>query len=563
MDDAILIDTLSRLCARFHLDSLSAQLDACRETMRDGDIVDVAVVGRFKAGKSSFLNSIIGRPIMPVAALPVTAVVTRLGCGPTDRAVVRHQTGETVEIPLHRLAEFVTEQQNPGNARQVAMVDVELQCLEPYRGLRFVDTPGLGSVFAHNTRASMEWLPRIGAALLAVSADQPLSEQDIQLLREMSRHTPEIAILVTKADLLSAGDLSEVMDFMRTQIARHLGHGLPVYAYSVRDSFGPLRTAVRDQLLRRLATRHADEARAILRHKMRSLIAGCREYLNLALQAAAAAEESRVALQLQLDQERQDLDAVQSEIRVLAGDLKSRLQADATKHFLAHDGELASRLRDELRAKMPGWRGDLRQTIAAFSAWAAGALEEELRRVSPGVGARLTNYLTEAEASFSRVVRAFQDRLSAHIKRALHTSFAGAQFEVALKQPVTPDIRVGRVFDIALEMIWFLIPMWLFRPLVNRKFLHAVPWQTQVNLYRAAAQWTEAVAASIDDVARQAREFILNELATVETMVASTEDRRREILAALAELESCDPPRLPDAQTAPNTHEPLEAALDH
>ena len=95
---------------------------------------------------------------------PATAVVTRITYGARDRAVVRYLDGSSEEIPLERLTEFVTERQNPDNVKNVNEVDVDLASLEPYRGIRFVDTPGLGSVFAHNTRTSLEWLPEVGAA---------------------------------------------------------------------------------------------------------------------------------------------------------------------------------------------------------------------------------------------------------------------------------------------------------------------------------------------------------------------------------------------------------------
>ena len=59
-------DELVNICQQFGIQSLQPQLDACSEVLGDSDTVDVAVVGRFKAGKSSFLNTIIGADVMPV-----------------------------------------------------------------------------------------------------------------------------------------------------------------------------------------------------------------------------------------------------------------------------------------------------------------------------------------------------------------------------------------------------------------------------------------------------------------------------------------------------------------
>ncbi|HEX2719479.1 MAG TPA: dynamin family protein, partial [Candidatus Deferrimicrobium sp.] len=214
------VDAIRR---KFGVESLAPQLAACEELLDGGGVVDVAVLGQFKAGKSSFLNGLIGGAIVPVDVLPSTAVVTRIGYGERERVIVHGLAGEPFEIPLARLAEFVTERGNPANEKRVAVVDVELPALAPYEGVRFVDTPGLGSVFAHNTRVSRDWMPRVGAALVAVSVNHPLSEDDLLLLNDVSRHTPEAAILLTKADLVSGEELASVIEFTRSQATSRTG----------------------------------------------------------------------------------------------------------------------------------------------------------------------------------------------------------------------------------------------------------------------------------------------------------------------------------------------------
>jgi GTP-binding protein EngB required for normal cell division len=526
------------ICREFGIDSLRPQLAACAEMLKDGDAVDVAVVGRFKAGKSSFLNSLVGRPLVPVAVLPLTAVVTRLRHGPRDRALVRHQDGREEEIPLDRLAEFVSEPGNPGNEKAVAIVDVETPDLEAYRGIRFVDTPGLGSVFTHNTRTSMDWLPRVGAALLAVSVDHPLSDQDQALLQELAKHTPEVAILLTKADLVSPKELADVTRFIGDQVEKTGGEALRVFPFSTRPGYEALRGKIQAHLLRRVAERREERAREILDYKLRSLIAACREYLGMALSAAGAAAGARGELARQLAEERESLAAVQNEIWVLALDLKGRVQADALGRYLRHAPDLLARMTESLRSAMSQWRGNLRRTSAQFAEWAQDALHAELGPLSHQEGEELiVRHLAAARDSFNRVVRGFQNRLAQGIERALHLTFSGASFEARIEQPQRPDIRVSRVFDLSLEVVWFLIPMGLFRPLVNRHFLRRLPWEVDKNLHRLAAQWSQAATGVIDDLAGQARGFMRQELGTIDGLVSKAQDRRPAIEQALAALD--------------------------
>ena len=406
------LQTISRLCTTFGIEPLGPRLRAALDVVRGDGVVDVAVLGQFKAGKSSFLNSLIGREIVPVDVLPATAVVTRIGYGPKERAVVRRFTGNEEEIPIRRLSEFVTERHNPANEKQVAMVEVEIPSLLPYRGVRFVDTPGLGSVFTHNTQASMDWLPRVGSALVAVSVNHPLSEQDVHLLGEVFQHTPEVAILLTKADLVSTSQLDVVVEFTRHQIARLTGKDLPILPRSIHPTHRELQGRVRDHLLHRIAERHEEKFDEIVAHKVRALATACREYLVLAQTAAAAAGQARADLLEVLQRERRDLGAVKSEISVFSRELKSQVRDTAGERFHAYHSEVTGRLQTDLRKTMTGWKGNLAKITGHFQGWLGAALGEELSGLSAHGEVHVSEFLFTAQTSLDRTVRAFQDRLA-------------------------------------------------------------------------------------------------------------------------------------------------------
>jgi predicted GTPase len=65
------VESLSR---RYEISALKDFLESIRSFAQDKTL-NVPVFGRFKAGKSSFLNHILGRPLLPVGAIPVTSVV--------------------------------------------------------------------------------------------------------------------------------------------------------------------------------------------------------------------------------------------------------------------------------------------------------------------------------------------------------------------------------------------------------------------------------------------------------------------------------------------------------
>ena len=281
------------ICDRFSIVSLSRQIQACEKLLIKNSPIDVAILGQFKAGKSSFINSLIGKSILPVGVIPVTTVITRLQYGDRERAVVRYFDGRTSEIGISDIGNFTSEAENPSNQKNVEMVDVELPSLRDYAGLRLVDTPGLGSVFKYHVETSENWLPQVGTALLAISSDRPLSDNDVQLIRELTQHTPNIVLLLTKADLLSAEQQQEVIKFFERTIQRELNRQLPIYVYSTHVNTEQYKDRLETGLLSTLSLNRDFEFRKILQYKMQSLINGCLSYLEIALKTSLQADVDR------------------------------------------------------------------------------------------------------------------------------------------------------------------------------------------------------------------------------------------------------------------------------
>jgi len=535
-----ILDRLERICRDFALDSLRPNLEASRSALQEEGIIDIAVVGQFKSGKSSFLNCLLGRDLLPVGVLPATAVITRMRFGPAERMIVRFQDGRAEEIILEKLSEFVTEQSNPENSKQVSLVDLELPSLEPFRGMRLVDTPGLGSIFIHNTETSLNWLPRIGLAIMAIGIERPLSENDLELLKELSRHTPEIIILLTKADLVTTEQVAEVLDFTRNLLQKNLERKFSIFPFSNRPDHSSLEQNLREHLLADFVGKSEEKFRRILAHKLQSLIQECHNYLDLALQAAGADQQSRQELEQLLSGETRRLDQIKYELLLLSNDLKSRAQATATERFREFQEEIKIRLGNELKNTFPEWSGNLLEVSRRFQEWLGPTLKIEIEKISFHGEGFLAQFLSEAENTFSRQVRAFQDRLAQGVSRALGLSFSGAEIQFSLKPPTHPDIHVGKTFDIPVDLLWFIFPMLIARPLLKRHLFQLLPWEAEKNLSRLGVQWGEAVNESIDNLARQSLEFIRSELSTVERLISQAPNEIGRLEAALKELESLE-----------------------
>src|ERR1035438_7179546 len=329
------LDLASEVAARYQISTLSGLLASARAAVGQ-DEISVAVLGRFKAGKSSFLNDFLGRNVLPVGVVPVTAVVTEIRYGARDEARVHRHDGHDFEVPLDQIGLYISEKENPENVRQIDWITVELPGLRRYRGLKFVDTPGLESALSHNTQTSLDWLPNVGLALVAVSVDPPLSQRDIELLKTLYQYTPKVGILLTKADLLSEPELREVVEYVHAQLARSLSGTPRVFPYSIKPGFERFRQALEAELVGATLERFAEERASILLRKMDTLLRECVDYLALSLKSAEMVQSERQALKHQAIGEKEIVDEVKSAVRLVVQNAAAGTRSAVSNRLEAH-----------------------------------------------------------------------------------------------------------------------------------------------------------------------------------------------------------------------------------
>lgn len=201
------------------------------------DKFNLVVVGQFKRGKSSLMNAIIARDLLPTGHLPLTSAITTLCYGPKDRALLKFQ-GWLLEkeIALSELREYITEEGNPGNARGLLFAQIEINSPFLRRGLHFVDTPGIGSSRHENTRTTYDFLPEADALIFVTSVEGPLSEAEEQFLREIQQYQRKLFVVVNKIDLIDGKELEEVLDYLQREITKVSGaNNLRLFPLSARQ----------------------------------------------------------------------------------------------------------------------------------------------------------------------------------------------------------------------------------------------------------------------------------------------------------------------------------------
>jgi hypothetical protein len=203
----------------------------------------LAVLGQFKRGKSTLLNALLGEPVLPAAVVPLTAVPTFVGFGHERRVEVRYLDRRTAdawavahaEEARELLERFVTEEANPENRLGVASVELGHPAEILAGGVVLVDTPGIGSTYRHNTEVALNFLSECDAALFLVSADPPITQVELEFLREVRRHVPRLFYLLNKVDYLNPDELEAALRFLRRTLRQAgIEEEAPLFPLSAR-----------------------------------------------------------------------------------------------------------------------------------------------------------------------------------------------------------------------------------------------------------------------------------------------------------------------------------------
>ncbi len=457
------------------------ELDGLSERLQAGRF-HLAVVGQFKRGKSTLLNALLGEELLPVSVIPLTALPTFIQYGPKPTAKVsfRNEKQPPVEVEGDKaalpelLAKYATEAGNPHNQRGVACVEITHPAPILKAGVVLIDTPGIGSTYKHNTEATLNFLPQCDAALFLVSADPPITEVEVEFLKEAHSKVARLFFVLNKVDYLDAGEREEAADFLKQVLVKQAGLAAEpvIYCISARrglqarlagDEAGWRNSGmaeVEQRLIQFLAEEKAATLCKAVRQKTVTVLGEARLQLQLTLRS----------LQLPLEELKQRLGEFEQQVKEVKLQQQSAvdLLAGDRKRMLAYLEELAEGLRQEARKHLVDVVRRLEQT--APEAFTEAKAREALAEALPGFFEHKTGEITELVAKrMTEVLSLHQERLEALIERLRRS--AADLFEVDYHAP-----EASKAFQRLAKPYWET-HNWssLFSPLSSAAFERFLP----------------------------------------------------------------------------------------
>ncbi len=196
---------------RVHLARLDApdeDEDLLRSTLAQlAELFLLVVVGEFNAGKTAFLNALLGEKLLTEGVTPTTAQIHLLRYGPELHHEPTPDDYTVIQIPVSWLRE-----------------------------INLVDTPGTNAVVQRHQQLTEHFVPRSDLVLFVTSADRPFSESERAFLERIRAWGKKIVIIVNKIDIVETeAELEQILDFVRTNARQLLGIEPQIFPVSAKQ----------------------------------------------------------------------------------------------------------------------------------------------------------------------------------------------------------------------------------------------------------------------------------------------------------------------------------------
>lgn len=166
----------------------------------------LVVVGEFNAGKSAFINALLGKPLLKEGVTPTTTQINILRYGEEQQRKVISEHQHLLTLPVDWLDE-----------------------------ISIVDTPGTNAIIRAHEEITSEFVPRADMVLFITSADRPFTESERIFLERIRDWGKKVVVVINKVDIFQTEEeLNQVVDFVEENSRALLGMIPEVYPVSSR-----------------------------------------------------------------------------------------------------------------------------------------------------------------------------------------------------------------------------------------------------------------------------------------------------------------------------------------
>ena len=216
------------------------------------DSFKIQIVGTFKNGKSTFINSLLGEDILPTRALPCTAVVNEIKYGTEKRAVLHFRNplpekildtvpGITLQhMQAHGMKDVPPMEIEYDKIDQYVVIPIngdpdEISAMSPYQavelfypspllkeGVEIIDSPGLNEA-DERTRCTLEYLDKADAIIYLLDANRACAKDEMETIEDIliPKGFNDMFFVVNRIDQVREKERADVKKFVEQKVGKY------------------------------------------------------------------------------------------------------------------------------------------------------------------------------------------------------------------------------------------------------------------------------------------------------------------------------------------------------
>jgi predicted GTPase len=206
-------DELNSVISEFQFLSLiKSEIENINNELRLKEII-IPLVGEFSSGKSSLINALIGKKVLPIDITPTTFVVNEVRAS-TESEKIEIKFKDSTEKVFDELFDLSNINYSDASIVKVFTVSNNIP-----RNLVLVDLPGLSSDISRHNEVVLEYLPKAHCIFIVVDINQgTITKSQMDFLTQAKIVNLPLYLVLTKSDQKSQKEIENVIDYFTRNI---------------------------------------------------------------------------------------------------------------------------------------------------------------------------------------------------------------------------------------------------------------------------------------------------------------------------------------------------------
>ncbi len=198
-----------------------------RLKLRAKEAMRVAIVGQFSSGKSTFLNALLSKNVLPTGITPVTSKVNFIRYGEDFKIKINYSDGREEFQSIENIPKFVDQRQI---VEEIEFLTLYVP-LELLKVVEFVDTPGLNSQSKSDTSVTKKVLKEVDGIIWLSLIDNAGKLSEAKILQEyLSRYKNKCLCVLNQKDRFEPSEVEKTKNYIKSSFSEFFSEVIAISA---------------------------------------------------------------------------------------------------------------------------------------------------------------------------------------------------------------------------------------------------------------------------------------------------------------------------------------------